>query len=122
MVEDDGDVRDEIRSALEEQGHVVLEAADGQEALAILFAESTPDVRLIISDLSMPKMTGSQMLQVLSSYSRSSRIPVVIVSVSPPPRNPRPHEMVAAWFVKPFDMEKLLRLVASAFLPAPVKA
>lgn len=111
-------MREAIRSALEVQGYVVLEARDGREALGILFADHAPDVRLIISDLEMPAMTGTEMLQVLSSYSRSSRIPVIIVSVTHPPRRPRLHQKVSEWLVKPFDMDKLLELVGRRFLPS----
>jgi CheY-like chemotaxis protein len=118
VVEDDDDVRDEMRDALEERGYTVLEAEDGREALSILFADPAPDVRLIVSDLRMPRMSGTEMLQVLSSYSRSSRIPVVVVSVTQPPHLPKPHERAAEWVVKPFNMDELLQIVDSRFLPA----
>jgi CheY-like chemotaxis protein len=120
VVEDDDGVRDEVRAALEERGYAVLEAEDGHEALAILFADPIPDVRLIVSDLSMPKMSGTEMLRVLSNYSRSSRIPVVVVSVTRPPPRPTPHEKVAEWLVKPFDVSNLLQVVERRVLHAPV--
>ena len=116
IVEDDQDIRDEVRDALEDRGYAVLEAEDGREALDILFADPPPDVRLIVSDLIMPKMSGSEMLQVLSSYSRSSRIPVVVVSVTRPPEVPKAHERVADWMIKPFDMNELLHVVDTRFL------
>jgi CheY-like chemotaxis protein len=94
VVEDDADVRGEVRVALEDHGYAVLEAEDGREALRVLFGESRPDVRLIISDLVMPRMSGSEMLQILSSYSRSSRIPVVVVSGTKPPVHPKSYESV----------------------------
>lgn len=119
VVEDDEDVRSAIRALLVEHGYSVIEAHDGGEALRILFADGRPDVRLIISDLAMPRMSGSEMLQVLSSYSRSSRIPVVVVSVTRRPRNPMPHETVAAWLEKPFDLYRLLELVDARFLRRP---
>lgn len=119
VVEDDADVRDAIRSALEWRGYAVLEARDGREALSILFADGSPDVRLIVSDLAMPTMTGTEMLQVLSSYTRSARIPVIVVSVSAPPRRPVADPKVSDWLVKPFDMDELLDLVQLRFLPQP---
>ena len=121
VVEDDEDVREMVRVALEEQGYTVLEASNGRAALHALFATDRPDVRLIISDLEMPLMTGSEMLQVLSSYSRSSRIPVVVVSATRPPHSPKPHEIVAAWLVKPFGMDELLDVVEARFLSEPAR-
>jgi CheY-like chemotaxis protein len=117
VVEDDEDIRDEIREALEERGYPVLEAGNGQEALATLFADPPPDVRLIVSDLNMPRMSGMEMLQVLSSYSRSSRIPVIVVSVTPPTKLPKANATIAEWLVKPFDMDELVALVAGRFSP-----
>lgn len=122
VVDDDYEVRSAICGLLLEQGYAVLEAQDGREALRILFDAGAPDVRLIISDLAMPRMSGGEMLQILSSYSRSSRIPVVVVSVTRRPRNPMPHETVAAWLEKPFDMNQLLELVHARFLPEPARA
>lgn len=106
-------MRDELRVALEEHGYAVLEAEDGREALQVLFAESRPEVWLIISDLVMPKMSGPEMLQILSSYSRSARIPVVVVSGTRPPLRPKSFETVADWLVKPFDMQRLIDVVGS---------
>ena len=59
LVEDDAAVRHVTRSLLEEFGYMVLEAADGQEALAV-FAKHRDQVHLLLSDLIMPKKNGKE--------------------------------------------------------------
>jgi two-component system cell cycle sensor histidine kinase/response regulator CckA len=59
LVEDDAAVRHVTKSMLEEFGYTVLEAADGQEALAV-FRRHGVQVRLLLSDLIMPKKNGRE--------------------------------------------------------------
>jgi CheY-like chemotaxis protein len=56
LVEDHDDVRQAIRRHLLELGHQVLEARDGEDALALLSA--VPDVKLLLSDVIMPGIDG----------------------------------------------------------------
>jgi PAS domain S-box-containing protein len=59
LVEDDAAVRHVTRSMLEEFGYTVLEAADGQEALAV-FEQNRERISLLLSDLIMPKKNGKE--------------------------------------------------------------
>ncbi|MEI6613278.1 MAG: PAS domain S-box protein [Chrysiogenales bacterium] len=59
LVEDDDAVRHVTRSMLEEFGYTVLEAADGQEALAV-FVQHRDQVGLLLCDLIMPKKNGKE--------------------------------------------------------------
>lgn len=59
LVEDEIDLRDNIEIVLSHAGHAVLTAGDGREALTVIEA-SPPDV--VVSDISMPVMTGMQLL------------------------------------------------------------
>ena len=115
VVEDDEDTRAEVRAALEEQGYAVVEARNGREALDIVFGENPPDVRLVITDIYMPEMSGFELLDVLSAYYRPSRIPFVVVSVSPRRSTSQPG--VVGWLEKPFDVDALLALVRSQVAP-----
>ena len=62
VVDDSRVVRKVARRILEANGFSVTEAADGQEALDILAAKPGA-FDIIISDVSMPIMTGPEMLQ-----------------------------------------------------------
>lgn len=60
VVDDERDLREVYREALEGSGYDVRLAADGQEALDSLH-EYTPD--LVVTDLSMPRLGGLDMLR-----------------------------------------------------------
>ena len=81
IVDDYSTMRFLLRSILENEGHAVLEAEHGQDALAQLAAE--PDIALLVTDLEMPVMSGLELLRALSYRS----IPKLVVSgrSAPPP-------------------------------------
>ena len=58
VAEDQADAREMVRVLLEQCGHVVLEAADGPSALAVI-ERGHPDVALI--DIGLPKMNGYEL-------------------------------------------------------------
>jgi CheY-like chemotaxis protein len=55
-VEDEPLVRHLVVEALNDAGHTVLEAPDGEAALSII--RETPDLDLIVTDVRMPKLDG----------------------------------------------------------------
>jgi len=59
IVEDDEDVRDYTVGIVRELGYRVIEAKDGPSALR-LFSER-PDISLLLTDVVMPKMSGSEL-------------------------------------------------------------
>ena len=62
VVDDDPDIRALARLALTQDGHVVIEASSGREALALMEAEA-PD--LLVLDLLMPEQGGLEVLGIL---------------------------------------------------------
>lgn len=75
IVEDDVPLRQVGKLLLQSQGYEVHEAGDGFEAL-IALKRSLPDI--IISDLSMPNMSGFELLSVVRR--RFPTIPVIVIS------------------------------------------
>jgi DNA-binding response OmpR family regulator len=59
IVEDEIDLRQAIRTALEGAGFLVFEASDGQEGVEVALSEH-PD--LILVDINIPEMNGHEML------------------------------------------------------------
>ena len=64
VVDDEEGLRHLLRVILQRAGHRVLEAGDGQAALDMIAAH--PDVRIVFSDIRMPRMDGMALLDALS--------------------------------------------------------
>ncbi|HET7309855.1 MAG TPA: response regulator transcription factor [Mycobacteriales bacterium] len=103
IVDDDDGIRTSLRLALEDNGYVVSEAADGEAALGQVKAQP-PDV--VILDLMLPGMDGFECCRQLR---RSSDVPVLIVSA-----RGDSHDVVAGleagaddYIRKPFDVPEL---------------
>ncbi len=77
IIEDDHFLSSILKSRLEKDGFTVLQAFDGDEGLEML-KTVRPDV--ILLDIIMPKVSGFEVLEALSSDPELSRIPIVIAS------------------------------------------
>lgn len=75
MVDDEPQITLVLRSGLSKHGYDVRVAAEGESALE-LFGAWSPD--LVITDLSMPNMSGLEFCRRLRS---TSQIPIVVLSV-----------------------------------------
>jgi len=78
VVDDDPNARDLLAATVRREGYRVIEATDGETALA-LAREWRPDV--ITLDVLMPRMDGWAVLTALKSDPDLAEIPVVIVTV-----------------------------------------
>jgi DNA-binding response OmpR family regulator len=77
IIEDDRFLSSLMKARLEKEGFTVAQAFDGEEAMQIL---KTDLPALIILDLIMPKVTGFEVLQMISITPQLDKVPVVIVS------------------------------------------
>ncbi len=77
LVEDDLHLRDLYRKRFELDDFSVIEASDGKEGWEKIEGES-PD--LILLDLSLPKMTGIDLLKYLKHKGQSKNLPIVVLS------------------------------------------
>lgn len=78
IAEDEADIRNILRLYLESENYEVLEAADGESAVAAV-RNGSPD--LVILDIMMPKLDG---FAVVRAIRQQSDIPVLIL-VRPEP-------------------------------------
>lgn len=109
LVDDYDEARETIAAFLESEGYRVACAADGREALEKLRSGIEP--RVILLDLQMPRMSGSEFRAEQLKDPRLSRIPVVVYSASNTARRVAAMMGVAHWLAKPADGEALLALV-----------
>jgi len=78
VVDDDAAARLLARVVLEKNGHAVVEAANGVEALARL--EREPSVGLVVADLNMPELDGLELIWEMRDAARWSHIPVIVLT------------------------------------------
>ena len=77
IVDDEPILRQLFQKVLEHEGHVVLTAANGRDALAVM-RERVPD--LIMLDLLMPTMDGTTFLRLMRRHAEWANVPVVIMT------------------------------------------
>lgn len=75
LIEDDDDLREDIRVQLEADHHRVVEAADGTEAIQCWRSFV---VDLIITAFSMPGLNGQEVIQMVSAS--QPELPVILMS------------------------------------------
>lgn len=77
IADDEADVHAFVEAALEEDGHQVITASDGEEALAKVKANA-PD--LVILDVQMPKKDGFLVFGELRQDDATKSIPIIMLT------------------------------------------
>ncbi len=113
VVEDNRAAQDGLYTLLLEAGYSVLTADNGQQALDLLERGIRP--RLLIVDLSMPKVTGRDLLKYMQS-DPALRLTRVIVTTAMNPEDV--HVVADVVLYKPIDVSLLLSTVAELMRPA----
>lgn len=109
LVDDDFEIVDSIRYALEGEGMDVIVARDGNQGLA-LAERDNPD--LMILDMMMPKRSGFLVLEKLRR-TRDLPLPVIMITGNEGSRHKAYAELlgVSDYIRKPFAMDRLLEAV-----------
>jgi CheY-like chemotaxis protein len=119
LVDDDDDFRTLARPPIERAGFDLVEARNGREAFDYLVHSGERTPACIMLDMTMPVMTGWDLLKVRSIYARLSRIPVIVLSAQPPRLDEVGHPRPIAWLEKPTPwnvvIDVLKNYVQSAF-------
>ena len=121
VVEDDRDISDSVREVLEDEGYTVAVAGDGAEALQHLHGGSPPP-DIILLDLMMPNMNGSEFRAEQLKMSAYARIPVAIISADAEAGKKASALAAAGWIRKPVKIKALLELVAEILGSAATRA
>lgn len=111
LVDDDKLVLRAVERILVASGYTVDKAEDGQAAAR---EAMTGGYDVIVSDIHMPGITGTELLDVLRSY--GCDVPVVLMTGSPSLETARDAVELGAvqYLTKPIDREALLRAVTRA--------
>jgi EAL domain-containing protein (putative c-di-GMP-specific phosphodiesterase class I) len=111
LVEDEAPLRRVTARVLRQYGFEVTEAGDGWEALQAL---SKGEFDVVVSDVTMPHITGLELLHAIRQ--RDLELPVILLTGAPSmdaAREARQHGALH-YLVKPVDNERLVRLVTRA--------
>jgi len=116
LVDDDAEIVEAIKFALESKGFKVLIARDGNQGLAMAERED-PD--LMILDMMMPKRSG---FLVLEKLRRSRPVPmrIIMITANEGSRHKAYAEMLGVdeYLRKPFAMDRLVDSVNKLLNPA----
>ena len=109
-VDDSASMRQMVTFVLEGAGYRVLQAEDGEAALAKL-AGMRPD--MIITDMNMPRLDGIGLIKRLRADPKMSGLPILMLSTESEEAKKQAGKAAGAtgWIVKPFDQAKLVAVV-----------
>ena len=110
VIEDELSIRKLLNANLTASGYEVFVADDGEEGLGLAHMEY-PD--LILLDLLMPRMSGTDVLIGLKANPKLQKTPVIIITASlRRDEKDKIHSLgIAGYMTKPFSMDELLRRV-----------
>lgn len=108
--DDSASVRQMVGFTLRDAGYEVLEASDGQDALAKLTGKT---VQMVITDLNMPNLDGIGLIRALRSQAAYKFIPIIMLTTESQAEKKQEGKAAGAtgWIVKPFKPEQLLAVV-----------
>jgi DNA-binding response OmpR family regulator len=109
LVDDDAEIVESLRLALESNGYTVLVARDGNQGLALSEREN-PD--LVILDMMMPKRSGFLVLEKMRR-TRDTPMRVIMITANEGTRHKAYAEMLGVddYIRKPFPMDRLIESV-----------
>jgi two-component system, cell cycle sensor histidine kinase and response regulator CckA len=116
LVEDEDSVRQLVRETLESRGYRVLEAPNGNDALALAAAHADP-IHLVITDVVMPGLNGHELVQQL----QTARPTLKVLYLSGYAQDAFPSTAAAdsqkTFLQKPFTLQSLSRKVREILGP-----
>lgn len=118
VVEDDNLVRSMLQQMLEREGHVVMVAGDGTEAIKTLNKEA---IDLMVTDLIMPEMEGIELIRSL--YKQETKPKIIAISggsaLLSPVTQLKSAKLLGAnlTFTKPIDREEFVGAVRELVSP-----
>lgn len=116
VVDDDFELSDGIRAVLENLGHKVIQARDGQQGKQLVY-QQRPD--LVILDMMMPRMGGYPVLEHFRD--KPDAPPIIMITANEGSRHKAYAEYLGVidYIRKPFAMERLLEAVDRGLNPPP---
>ncbi len=114
VVDDEPDITASFQSFFGRRGFLVNTAASGKDALDII-KTSKPD--LVFLDLTLPEMTGKEVLKELRAFDKKTKVIIITGHALESEAEDREFQSLgtSAYLNKPIHLEKLLEVVESIF-------
>ena len=111
VVDDSASLRQVVKMALTGAGYDVIEAADGQSALAMLDGRS---IAMAICDVNMPILNGIEFVKQAKLKSAYKFLPIMMLTTESQEakKNEGRAAGARAWMVKPFTLDQIKNAVA----------
>ncbi len=114
VVDDDRDMQALLQDLLESEAYEVDTAHDGLLALEKL-VHRRERYEVILLDLTMPRMNGLQLIQVLRQQEEACLRNIIVVSGNQDAMQQATWLGIRFYLAKPFDLETLLDLVSTCY-------
>ena len=110
IAEDDSVIRELLTEMLKTAGYELLTATDGVEAVEA-FKNYGDKVKLIISDIGMPRMGGMEAMIFIREMSPS--VPIIILSIWEDPAYKKIAKQIGVkdYMKKPFNVDELIKKI-----------
>jgi DNA-binding NtrC family response regulator len=118
LAEDDPAVRDFTYRALQLDGHAVLSAHEGQEALRCLTVPGD-DIHLLVSDIRMPVIDGVTLARLC--YRQQPDLPILLMTGYSDARQDEFPPSVVGFLQKPFTLDEIRDAVGRALRHVPMR-
>lgn len=117
LIEDDTTLRETTAEILELESYEVVTAANGEKGVELA---KLVEPNLIICDIMMPEMDGYQVLEILSSNTKTKRIPFIFMSAKTEMAEVRKGMDLGAddYLTKPVNEELLISAIESRLAKA----
>ena len=106
IIEDDQDLRESMKDALELEGYKVQTAANGKEGLSAI--KNIPKTCLIMVDMLMPIMGGREFIDTLKQDLELAQVPILVVSSVATKENTNG---AIGFIKKPADLNTILQMI-----------
>ena len=116
VVDDSASLRQVVKMALTGAGYNVLEAGDGQAALALLDGRT---INMVVCDVNMPVMNGIEFVRAAKQLPAYKFLPILMLTTESQESKKDEGRAAGAkaWMLKPFSPASLLNAVSKLCLP-----
>lgn len=109
IVEDEVGLREFLEEVLQEKGYKVLSASEGQRAIALFLGNH--DIRLVLSDIGLPNVSGIDLLQAVKKSDPQVKVILASGFIEEEEKERARSSGINAFLQKPYRLNEVLRLV-----------